>query len=490
MQNARTRFAPSPTGYMHIGNLRTALYEYLIAKKDNGKFILRIEDTDQERLVEGAIDVIYKTLKLAGIVHDEGPDVGGDYGPYVQSERKGMYLEYAKKLVDLGSAYYCFCTKERLAKLKEDQEAAGDLGHRYDRHCCSLSKEEIENNLVNNIPYIIRQKMPDTGSTSFEDAVYGTITVDNSELDDQILIKTDGMPTYNFANVIDDHQMAITHVVRGNEYLSSTPKYNLLYEAFGWDIPTYVHVPLILKASGQKLSKRAGDPSFEDLVSMGYLVETIVNYVVLLGWSPSTNQEIYSLKELEEVFEIAGISKAPAIFDINKLTWMNGEYIRKMPIEEFHKLAKPYYENALSNNNVDTLKLSKLLQIRTEVLTAIPETIDFVDKLPDYDVEMYIHKKSKTTLEVSLESLTSAYPILEAITDWNAEVIHEVLFAHIEALGIKNSLMLWPVRTAISGKAVTPGGAIEIADILGKEETLKRINVGIEKLKRTIDRGV
>jgi len=400
-----------------------------------------------------------------------------------------MYLEYAKKLVELGGAYYCFCTKERLGKLKEEQDAAGH-GHRYDRHCLSLSKKEIEEKLANNEPYIIRQKMPDTGSTSFEDAVYGTITVENLELDDQILIKTDGLPTYNFANVIDDHQMDITHVVRGNEYLSSTPKYNLLYEAFGWDIPTYVHVPLILKASGQKLSKRAGDPSFEDLVSTGYLVEAVVNYVVLLGWSPSTNQEIYSLGELEEAFDISGISKAPAIFDINKLTWMNGEYIKKMSIEEFHKVAQPFYEKAISNKNIDTLKISKLLQIRTEVLTAIPETIDFIDQLPDYSVEMYIHKKSKTTLENSLESLTSAYSVLKAINDWNAEKLHEVLFAHIEALGIKNSLMLWPVRTAISGKSVTPGGAIEIADILGKEETMIRINIGIEKLKSAIDRGV
>ncbi len=485
MQNVRTRFAPSPTGYMHIGNLRTALYEYLIARKYNGKFILRIEDTDQERFVEGAVDVIYKTLKLAGISHDEGPDVGGNYGPYVQSERRGMYLEYAKKLVELGGAYYCFCTKERLAELKEKQDAEGH-GHRYDRCCLSLSKEEIEENLKNNVPYVIRQKMPDSGTTSFEDAVYGTITVDNSELDDQILIKTDGLPTYNFANVIDDHQMEISHVVRGNEYLSSTPKYNLLYEAFGWDIPTYVHVPLILKASGQKLSKRAGDPSFEDLVSMGYLVEAIVNYVVLLGWSPSSNQEIYSLKELEEVFEISGISKAPAIFDINKLTWMNGEYIRKMPVEEFHNLALPFYEKAITNKNIDTLKLSKLLQIRTEVLTTIPETIDFLDQLPDYDVQMYVHKKSKTTLENSLENLTAAYPILEGISDWNADSIHEKIFAHIEALGIKNSLMLWPIRTAVSGKAVTPGGAIEIADIIGKEETLKRISIGMDKLKAAL----
>lgn len=482
MQNVRTRYAPSPTGYMHIGNLRTALYEYLIAKKNNGKFILRIEDTDQERFIEGAVDVIYKTLKMAGIHHDEGPDVGGDYGPYVQSERKGMYLEYAKKLVELGGAYYCFCTKERLNELKEQQDAAGQ-GHRYDRHCLKLSKEEVAQKLANNEPYVIRQKMPDTGTTSFDDAVYGTITVDNSELDDQILIKTDGLPTYNFANVIDDHQMAISHVVRGNEYLASTPKYNLLYTAFGWDIPTYVHVPLILKASGQKLSKRAGDPSFEDLVSMGYLVEAIVNYVVLLGWSPGSNQEIYSLKELEEAFDISGISKAPAIFDINKLTWMNGEYIRKMPVEEFHKLALPYYEKAITNKNIDTFKLSKLLQLRTEVLTTIPETIDFVDQLPEYDIEMYVHKKSKTTLENSLESLELALPVLEGISNWDFDTIHETLFAHIEARGVKNSLVLWPVRTAISGKAVTPGGAIELADIFGKDESIKRIKIGIEKLK-------
>lgn len=478
----RTRFAPSPTGYMHIGNLRTALYEYLIAKKENGKFILRIEDTDQERFVEGAVDIIYNTLKLAGLVHDEGPDIGGGYGPYVQSERKGMYLEYAKKLVDLGGAYYCFCSKERLSTLKEENEAAGK-GNRYDRHCLHLSKEEIQQKLDHNEPFIIRQKMPDTGTTSFEDAVYGTITVDNSELDDQILIKTDGLPTYNFANVIDDHQMNISHVVRGNEYLASTPKYNLLYEAYGWDIPTYVHVPLILKASGQKLSKRAGDPSFEDLVAMGYLVEAIVNYVVLLGWSPGDTREIYSLNELEQVFDIKGISKSPAIFDINKLTWMNGEYIRKMPVEEFHKLALPYYEKAITNKNIDTLKLSKLLQLRTEVLTTIPETIDFIDKLPDYDIQMYVHKKSKTTLENSLESLTSVLPVLEAIEDWNFSVLHEKLFAHIEALGLKNSLLLWPIRTAISGKAVTPGGAVEIADILGKAETLDRIRNGIDKLK-------
>lgn len=482
MKLTRTRYAPSPTGYMHIGNLRTALYEYLIAKKDNGKFILRIEDTDQERYVEGAVDVIYKTLKMAGIQHDEGPDIGGEYGPYVQSERKGMYLDYAKKLVETGNAYYCFCTKERLAQLKEEHEAKGEQ-NRYDRCCLKLSQDEIQKKLAANEPYVIRQKMPDTGTTSFTDVVYGTITVDNAELDDQILIKTDGLPTYNFANVIDDHTMGITHVVRGNEYLASTPKYNLLYQAFGWDIPTYVHVPLILKSSGQKLSKRAGDPSFEDLVAMGYLVEAIVNYVVLLGWSPDSNQEIFSLKELEQVFKIDGISKSPAIFDINKLTWMNGEYIRQLPAQEFDKLAKPYYDKVLTNKNIETLKISKLLQLRTEVLTTIPENIDFINELPDYDIEMYVHKKSKTTLESSLDSLKTILPILEAITDWSEAAIHETVFGLIERLGVKNSLMLWPLRTAISGKSVTPGGAIEIADILGKDETLKRIKIGISKLE-------
>ena len=485
MKQTRTRFAPSPTGYMHIGNLRTALYEYLIAKKDNGKFILRIEDTDQERFVEGAVDVIYKTLKLAGMNHDEGPDIGGEYGPYVQSERKGMYLEYAKKLVDLGGAYYCFCTKERLAALKEEHEAKGEQ-NRYDRCCMKLSKEEVESKLAAGTPYIIRQKMPDTGSTSFDDAVYGTITVENSELDDQILIKTDGMPTYNFANVIDDHTMAITHVVRGNEYLASTPKYNLLYKAFGWDIPTYVHVPLILKGSGQKLSKRAGDPSFEDLVAMGYLVEAIVNYVVLLGWSPSSNQEIFSLAELEQIFDIDGISKSPAIFDIQKLTWMNGEYIKKLPVEEFDAMAKPYYEKAQLSNSIDTMKLSKLLQMRTEVLTSIPEAVDFINELPDYDLQMFVHKKSKTTLENSFEALKGLLPVIEAMDNWNETSIHDTVFAHIEALGVKNSLILWPLRTAVSGKAVTPGGAIEIADILGKQESIRRINIAIERLEKEL----
>lgn len=483
MAEVRTRYAPSPTGYMHIGNLRTALYEYLIAKKYNGKFILRLEDTDQERFVEGATEVIYKTLKMAGLKHDEGPDIGGAYGPYIQSERKPLYMEFAKKLVDLGGAYYCFCTKERLASLKEEHDAAG-IAHRYDRCCLNLSKEEVENKLANNEPFVIRQKMPDTGSTSFNDVVYGTITVENSVLEDQILLKSDGLPTYNFANVIDDHLMKITHVVRGNEYLSSAPKYNLLYQAFGWEIPTYVHVPLILKASGQKLSKRAGDPSFEDLISMGYLVDAVINFVALLGWSPGTTQEIFSLEELEQAFDIKGISKSPAIFDINKLNWMNGEYIRKLSPEEFHELAKPYYEGAIKNKGIDLKKVSKLLQARTEVLTSIPSQVDFIDQLPDYDTGIYVHKKMKTTEENSLESLKAAVPVLENISDWNEQTIHDSLMSLIQQMGIKNGQMLWPVRTAVTGKEVSPGGAIEMADILGKDETLKRIKKGIEKLDK------
>lgn len=481
----RTRFAPSPTGYMHIGNLRTALYEYLIARHNNGKFILRIEDTDQERYVEGAIDVIYKTLKLAGIEHDEGPDKGGDYGPYIQSQRKHIYMEYAKKLIDLGGAYYCFCSKERLAKLNEEQEKGGKFPS-YDRHCRYLSKEEVEKNLAEGKPFVIRQKMPESGTTSFEDVVYGTITVENSTLDDQILIKSDGLPTYNFANVIDDHLMKITHVVRGNEYLSSTPKYNLLYKAFGWDIPVYIHVPLILKSSGQKLSKRAGDPSFEDLISMGYLVEAVVNYVALLGWAPSTNQEIFSLKELEEVFDVNGISKSPAIFDMNKLNWMNGEYIRKMGLDEFHEVAKPYYEGVITNPDICLKKISKLLQPRVDVLSKIPENIDFFDNLPEYDNELYVHKKMKTTLEISLQSLKAAADVLEGLQEWNEETIHDTLVSLAQQMNLKNGQIMWPVRTAITGKAVSPGGAVEIADILGKNETLNRIRIGIKKLENSI----
>ena len=478
-QRVRTRYAPSPTGYMHIGNLRTALYEYLIAKKNKGDFILRIEDTDQERYVEGAVDVIYNTLKLAGLKHDEGPDIGGSYGPYVQSERKNIYLEYAKKLVEEKEAYYCFCTKERLSKLKESQSEYGEDGFKYDRHCLNLTDEEISENLKNGVPYVIRQKMPTDGVTGFDDFVYGHIDIENKELDDQILIKSDGLPTYNFANVIDDHLMKITHIVRGNEYLTSTPKYNLLYKAFGWDLPSYVHVPLILKNSGQKLSKRAGDPSFEDLIEQGYLVDAIVNYVVLLGWSPKGNEEIFSLKELEELFDISGISKSPAIFDMNKLNWFNTEYIRMMDLDKFHQLALPYYAKL---PKMDLKKVSKLIQQRVEKLTDIPSKLECFLSLPEYSNDIYTHKKMKTNEENSLDSLKAAVDVLEKISDWNEESIHNALFSLIEKLGIKNGQMLWPVRTAITGLMASPGGAIEIADILGKDETLRRIKIGIDKL--------
>lgn len=477
----RTRYAPSPTGYMHIGNLRTALYEYLIAKSNNGKFILRIEDTDQQRYVEGAVEVIYKTLKMAGLEHDEGPDVGGDYGPYVQSRRKHIYMEYAKKLIELGGAYYCFCTKERLNRLREEQEAKG-LGFKYDRHCLSLDKKEIETRLVQGESFVIRQKMPDTGSTSFSDVVYGTITVENSELEDQVLIKSDGLPTYNFANVIDDHLMKITHVVRGNEYLSSAPKYNLLYNAFGWEIPTYIHVPMIVRPDGRKFSKRAGDPSFEELVSMGYLVEAVVNYVALLGWSPGTEQEIFSLEELIKIFDIKGISKSPAVFDINKLNWMNGEYIRKMPLDKFHEIAMPYYNKVITRPDIDLKKVSKLLQPRTEVLSSIPGAIDFLENLPDYDKALFVNKKMKTNEEISLKSLEAALTVLRELSHWNEAVIHDSLMALIGEMGIKNGQMLWPIRIAVTGREVSPGGAIEITDIIGREETLRRIEIGMRKL--------
>lgn len=477
----RTRFAPSPTGYMHIGNLRTALYEYLIAKKLGGKFILRIEDTDQDRFVEGATEVIYKTLKTAGLKHDEGPDIGGSYGPYVQSERKSSYMEYARKLVNLGGAYYCFCSKERLTALKEDYEKEGK-SYKYDRHCLGLSKQEIEQKLAAGDSFVIRQKMPDSGSTSFEDAVYGTITVDNNELEDQVLIKSDGLPTYNFANVVDDHLMGITHVVRGNEYLSSTPKYNLLYLAFGWEIPTYIHVSTIIKPDGRKMSKRSGDPSFEDLVSMGYLIDAILNYVALLGWSPGTTQEIFSLEELEQAFDIHGISKSPAVFDMNKLNWMNGEYIRKMTPEAFHLAASPYYSKELAASGIDTFRISKLLQLRTEVLASIPGSIDFFAALPDYDISLYENKKMKTNADNSFENLKAVLPVLQGIAEWENNTIYNTLTEFAQSLGIKNSQVLWPIRTALSGKEVTPGGATELAEILGKDETLKRIMAGIEKL--------
>ncbi len=479
----RTRFAPSPTGYMHIGNLRTALYEYLIAKKDGGKFILRIEDTDKERYVEGAVDVIYDTLKMTGLNHDEGPDVGGEYGPYIQSERQGLYMEYAQRLIKNGNAYFCFCTKERLDSLKSNSGDGSAFAH-YDRHCMNLDHEKIAENLDNNIPYVIRQKMPAEGSTTFEDAVYGSITVDNSELDDQILIKSDGMPTYNFANVVDDHLMNITHVVRGSEYLSSTPKYNLLYDAFGWTAPTYVHLPPVMKDASSKLSKRNGDASFQDLVEKGYIAEAIINYIALLGWSPSDNQEIFTLEELKDKFSISGLSKSPSIFDPVKLTWMNGEYIKAMDFEKYFSFVKPKLEDALKNKGLDLRKIAALLQKRLETLNDVSNMVDFFDELPQYSTELYIHKKMKTTEEIALDSLSACLPVFEAIDSWTETEIHDRLMELIEQKAIKNGQMLWPIRTALSGKATSAGGATELADILGKDETIRRIKKGIELLTK------
>lgn len=478
----RTRFAPSPTGYMHIGNLRTALYEYLIAKSQGGKFILRIEDTDQERQVEGAVDVIYNTMRMTGLHHDEGPDIGGEYGPYVQSERMGMYMDYAKELVEKGEAYYCFCTKERLESLKESN-AEGAAFAKYDRHCLGLSKEEVQAKLDAGVPFVIRQKMPDSGTTTFSDVVYGDITVENTELDDQILMKADGFPTYNFANVVDDHLMHITHVVRGSEYLSSTPKYNLLYKAFGWEPPVYVHLPAVMRDAHHKLSKRHGDKSFEDLVREGYVVEAIVNYIALLGWSPSGTQEIFSLKELEENFDMAGLSKSPAIFDIKKLTWMNSEYLKAMDFDKYYALAEPKLKEALGDTDLDLEKIAALLQKRLETLNDIPGLVEFFKTLPEYGTELYTHKKMKTNDEIALSSLEAALPVLENLADWNTTSIHDALMALVGELGIKNGQLLWPVRTALSGEPTSPGGAMELADILGKEESLRRIRKGIELLK-------
>lgn len=479
----RTRFAPSPTGYMHIGNLRTALYEYLIAKSQGGKFILRIEDTDQQRYVEGATDIIYNTLKMTGLNHDEGPDIGGEYGPYIQSERMGMYLQYALELIEKGQAYYCFCTKERLDSLKSSNEK-GDAFARYDRHCLHLTPEEIKTNLKAKIPYVIRQKMPTEGTTTFEDAVYGKISVENEELDDQILIKTDGYPTYNFANVVDDHLMKITHVVRGSEYLSSTPKYNLLYNAFGWTAPTYVHLPPVMRDTQHKLSKRHGDKSFEDLIKEGYLAEAVINYIALLGWSPSDNTELFSLKELEEKFDIAGLSKSPSIFDIKKLTWMNSEYIKNMEFDSYYALTEPILKKAVKNTFLDLKKIAALLQKRLETLNDIARLVDFFDTLPEYGTELYVHKKMKTTEEIALDSLKSCITVLESLSKWEETTIHDTLMALATEKGIKNGQLLWPVRTALSGEPTSPGGAIELADILGQEETLKRIHIGIEKLSK------
>lgn len=481
-KTVRTRFAPSPTGFMHIGNLRTALYEYLVAKSQGGDFVLRIEDTDRERYVEGAVDIIYNTLKVAGLQHDEGPDKPGKYGPYVQSERLNMYKPYAEQLIEQGKAYRCFCTKERLDSLKDDETPGGG----YDRHCRDLPQEEIDRLLAEGVPYVIRQKMPLEGSTTFTDAVFGEITVENSELQDQILIKTDGYPTYNFANVIDDHTMNITHVVRGCEYLSSTPKYNLLYEAFGWEVPTYIHLPLIMgkDADGNvaKLSKRHGSTGFEDLIKEGYLPQAIINYVALLGWCPSDNQEMFTLDELTRAFSIDGISKSPSIFDYDKLEWFNGEYIRKMSPEEFTSYAMPYYKEAVTSRELPWDKLCGILQQRVTKFTQIPEMIDFFDKLPEYDAEMFVNKKSKTNLENAPVMLKAVTDRLTALESWDKDSIHDCLINLAQELEVKNGTVMWPARIAAAGKKVTPGGAVEILEILGRDESLARLNLGLKKL--------
>lgn len=480
MNEVRTRFAPSPTGYLHIGGLRTALFTYCIAKKAGGKFILRIEDTDQERYVEGANEVIYRTLRAVGLNWDEGPDVGGDFGPYIQTERRGIYKEYAEKLVGLGGAYYCFCDKERLQELKAVQEASG-VNPMYDRHCRSLSPEEIKEKLDAGVPYVIRQKIPLDGETTFHDVLYGDITVENSTLDDQILLKTDGLPTYNFANVVDDHLMGITHVVRGNEYLASAPKYTLLYKAFGWEEPVYIHVEHIMRDKQHKLSKRDGDASYEDLIAKGYLSEAIVNYIALLGWSPKGEREIFSLPELIEEFDISGLSKSPAIFDPLKLRAINGEYIRMMPPEEFAKIAEPWIRQTCKGD-FDIARIALLLQPRTELLSDIPAQVDFFDEMPDYDLSLYENKKMKTDRATSLEVLKRVKPVLENITDWNFDAIHDALFNLIGELGVKNGYLLWPLRVAITGKQFTPGGAIEAAEIIGKKSTLERLERSLKML--------
>jgi glutamyl-tRNA synthetase len=483
--NVRTRFAPSPTGYMHVGNLRTALYAYLWAKKNKGTFILRIEDTDQERIVEGAVELIYRTLEETGLLWDEGPDKGGAYGPYIQHERKPIYKKYADQLIEKGVAYRCFCDKERLEELRTSLQLR-KLPFRYDGRCKKLSKSEIEQKLAAGTPHVIRQSIPTMGATTFEDEVFGAITVENSTLDDQVLVKSDGMPTYNFANVVDDHLMEITHVIRGNEYLSSTPKYNLLYAAFGWEVPHYVHCSQVMRDAQHKLSKRDGDASYADFIEKGYLKEAIVNYIALLGWNPGTEREKFTLEELVEAFDLGGISRSPAIFDVHKLTWLNGQFIREMPLEKFHEIALPWIRQAVKREDIDLMKISRVLHERTEKFSDIPGQIDFIDALPDYSPALYVSKKMKTDERISLESLQAILPLLESITRWDHETLHRAIFSLIEKRGVKSGVILWPLRTALSGKQFTPGGGVELADTLGREESLRRIRKGIELLEKAI----
>ena len=476
----RTRFAPSPTGYMHVGNLRTALYTWLIARHADGTFILRIEDTDQSRQVEGATEVIYRTMAECALDHDEGPDIGGPVAPYIQTERRDTYGKYAELLVEKGAAYYCFCEKT------ESEEDSGEFD-RPDDPCRNMPLEEAKARVAAGEPYVVRQRIPKEGTTTFTDAIFGDITVENKTLDDQVLIKRDGLPTYNYANVIDDHLMGITHVVRGNEYLSSAPKYNLLYQAFGWDVPTYVHCSPVMRDSHNKMSKRHGDPSYEDLKAQGFLTDAILNYVALLGWSPKgdiAEQEIFTREELVKVFDLTSISKSPAIFDIEKLTHFNALYLRAMEPAEFAKVAEPYIRQAVKNPNLDVAAIAALLQARCEKLTDIPEKVDFFDELPEYDKELFVNKKSKSDLESSKEMLAIAIPMLAAMPNWDAQFIHDSLIGLAEGLEVKNAKLMWPVRIAAAGKAVTPGGAVEICHILGQEETVRRLKLGLEKLQQ------
>lgn len=475
----RTRFAPSPTGFMHLGGMRTALYAYLFARQHKGDFILRIEDTDQERFVEGATEVIYSSLKEGGMTYDEGPDVGGNYGPYVQSERREIYQKYAKELIEKGGAYYCFCTKERLESLKDDM---GNV--RYDKHCLSLSKEEVEERIKNGEPYVIRQNIPTIGSGTYEDAVYGQITVDYSELEDNILIKSDGMPTYNFANVIDDHLMGITHVIRGTEYLSSTPKYNLMYDAFGWERPVYIHLPPIMKDATRKLSKRYGDANFDDFVSKGYLPQAIVNYIALLGWCPKDNSEKMTMEEMIEKFSLDGVSKSPAIFDDVKLRWLNGEYLKAMTDEEFYAVAKPYIESSKVGTKYDNRLIAPLLRTRVEILSEIPDKINFLEEFGEYSKELFFHKKMKTDAELAKTVLPMIITAIKNVETFNHDGIYNALCRAAEENGLKSGQVLGIARVALSGTAVTPGGSVELAEILGKEESLRRLNFSLDLLNK------
>ena len=473
----RTRFAPSPTGYMHVGNLRTALYTYLIARHAGGSFILRIEDTDQGRLVEGAVDVIYKTMAQCHLEHDEGPDVGGPVGPYVQTERRGLYKEYAELLLARGHAYRCFCEKT------ESEEDSGDF-QRGEDPCRGMDRAQSDKLAAEGRPYVIRQLIPHEGSTTFHDEIFGDITVENSDMEDQVLLKRDGLPTYNFANVVDDHLMGVTHVVRGSEYLSSAPKYNLLYQGFGWDIPKYVHCSPVMRDAHSKMSKRHGDPSYEDLIAQGYLTDAVINYVTLLGWSPRGEEEIFSLDQLKEIFELSGVSRSPAIFDVEKLRYFNAEYIRRMTAEQFAAVAEPYIRQSVKDPAIDAAAVAELLHQRTEVLTEIPEKVDFFDALPDYDTELFVHKKSKSDRQSALEVLEKVLPRLEALEIWDDEHILDVMVKLAEETESKNAKVMWPVRIAAAGKAVTPGGAVEICRILGRDETLRRLRMALGKLAK------